>query len=302
MKLKNFLLFVPLMGTVAAGCSKSEGPEPTQKPDPVQEKWEIKISPSMESLTKATDFGFETGDKIGLYVVNYSGSTAGTLQTSGNHVDNMRFTYSGTWTPDSPIYWLDKETHADFYLYYPYRQISDVSAVAIETSTDQSKEANYKSADFMTGKATNMAPSDDVISISTRHILSRINISLAAGNGFTAETLKNSNIDVKINGILTKANVNLANSQISNLENKSSITPYKYGETYRAIVIPQTVEEGNLITVTVDGRDFNLNKGFTFETNKEHNFTVTLSRTSNGINVNINPWENDGTDNGGVAE
>ena len=56
------------------------------------------------------------------------------------------------------------------------------------------------------------------------------------------------------------------------------------------------------ITVNVGGKDYNLKKAFTFVSGKCHKFTVTVSKTRNGINVNIDGWETDGTDNGGVAE
>ena len=75
--------------------------------------------------------------------------------------------------------------------------------------------------------------------------------------------------------------------------------------SYKAIVVPQLVGEGNLITINVDGRDFNLPKtsNFTgFVAGKKHNFNVTLSKTSNGVNVNITKWEDDGNDYGGTAE
>ncbi|MCM1491276.1 MAG: fimbrillin family protein [Muribaculum sp.] len=298
----KFLLAVSAFAAICAtGCSSNGSDEPTPTPDPTPSKLEIKISPSIGS-TKATDFGFESGDKIGLYVVNYNGTVPGTLSSIGNHVDNMRFTYSGTWTPDSQIFWKDNETHADFYLYYPYRQISDVTAVAVEAPADQTAEANYKGADFMIGKTSNVQPSESAVGIAANHLLSRVNITVAAGNGFTEESLGKSEISVKVNGLYTNATVNLATAEISLKGDKNSVSPYKYGSSYKAIVIPQSVEYGNLITVTVDGRDFNYKKDFTFVQNKEHNFTITVSKTSNGINVNINPWENDGTDNGGVAE
>lgn len=301
MKTKFLSAFSALAVIGIAGCSSAGDDEPTPTQDPTPANMEIKISPSI-GFTKATDYGFESGDKIGLYVVNYSGSTPGTLNSTGNHVDNMRFTYSGTWTPDSQIFWKDNETHADFYLYYPYRQISDVTAVAIEASANQSTEANYKNSDFMIGKASNVQPSESAVGITASHFLSRVNISVAAGNGFTEETLGNSEISVKVNGLYTNATVDLTTSEITLKGDVNSVSPYKSGSSYKAIVMPQSVGYGNLITVTVDGREFNLQKEFTFEQNKEHNFTVTVSKTSNGINVNINPWENDGTDNGGVAE
>ena len=59
---------------------------------------------------------------------------------------------------------------------------------------------------------------------------------------------------------------------------------------------------GTHVTVTVDGRDFNLQKAFTFEGGKRHRFTVVLNKTSNGINVTIDQWEDDGIDHGGTAE
>lgn len=298
----KFLSAVLVLSAICAtGCSSTGNDEPSPTPEPTPSKLEIKISPSI-GATKATDFGFESGDKIGLYVVNYSGSTPGILNSTGNHVDNMRFTYSGTWTPDNQIFWIDNETHADFYLYYPYRQISDVTAVSIEAPSNQSTEANYKGADFMIGKTTNVTPSESAVGITANHLFSRVNISVAAGNGFTEESLGKSEISVKVNGLYTNATVNLATSEISLKGDRNSVSPYKYGTSYKAIVIPQTLEYGNLITVTVDGREFNYKKEFTFAQNKEYNFTITVSKTSNGINVNISPWENDGTDNGGVAE
>ena len=36
------------------------------------------------------------------------------------------------------------------------------------------------------------------------------------------------------------------------------------GNSYKALIIPQAVGEGNLITVNVDGRDFNLPKSSKF--------------------------------------
>jgi len=81
-----------------------------------------------------------------------------------------------------------------------------------------------------------------------------------------------------------------------------SIKPWLTGGVYKALIVPQTVDETNLITVSVDGRDYNLKKGFTFESGKSHKFTVTVSKTSSGINVNISQWESDDIDHGGVAE
>lgn len=307
MKNKAFYCGCLSMLLLVAACSKGGGgndPIPTPTPTPSNpttpaEKVAIKINPS---LSRATDTGFETGDRVGLYVVNYNGSTAGTLANSGNHVNNMRFSYSGTWTPDATIYWKDETTHADFYLYYPYAQVSSVSEHQFTAAADQSQESAYKNSDLMIGRSTNIAPTASAVTIGVSHVLSRININVVAGNGFTTESLAQSTIAVKINGVKTSAKVNLATSEVTATGDAASVTPLRISQTeYKAIIVPQSVDEGNLIVINVDSRDYTLKKSFTFESGKSHNFTVTLEKTSNGINVSINPWNTDGEDNGGTA-
>ena len=118
--MKKNLLFFLASFTLFVSCSKDSVSEiPTPTPPPSAEINKIPISISTQ-ITRATDTNFERDDEVGLYVVNYNGSTPGTLVSSGNHVDNMRFTYSGSWTPDEEIYWKDESTKADFYIYYPY--------------------------------------------------------------------------------------------------------------------------------------------------------------------------------------
>lgn len=297
----NVLLFSAAFQVGCSGGQHSTEPTSPSPDTPSEKKLDIKISPSVIA-SRATDYGFETGDCIGLYVVNYSGSTPGSLSNSGNHVDNMRFSYNGIWTSDKMITWADNTTNADFYLYYPYANIQNVAAHSFSVKADQSTEAAYKASDLMAGKVLNVAPSAEVISIPVNHAMSRITISLEAGNGFTAESLAKADIAVKINGVKCDATLNIASGAVSAIGESTTVTPQNTGNEYKALIVPQTVEEGNLITVTVDGRDFNLRKAFTFESAKSHKFAVTISKISTGVNVNINPWIEDGEDNGGTAE
>lgn len=302
MKTSIAAVLIAGVAVFATSCSKSSPDEPTPTPpEPGKEKIEIKISPAIAEA-RATDYGFETGDRIGLFVVNYNGSTPGTLANSGNYVDNMLFTYNGTWTPDTPIYWQDNTTRADFYLYYPYADVKSVNSYPFEVRADQSTEAAYKASDLMVGKAVNIAPTASATQIPVSHVMSRIMLYLEAGNGFTKESLAAATVSVRINGVKCSSTVNLATGTATATGNPTSVVPLAADNAYKALIVPQTVAEGNLITVTVDGREFNLKKGFTFVGAKSHKFTVTLSKTSNGVNVGINPWTDDGTDNGGTAE
>ena len=302
MKISYKTLLAALPACILTGCgggTDSPEPTPTTPTTPTEKELEIRISPS---VTRATDYGFETGDCVGLYVVNYSGSTPGSLASMGNHVNNMRFTYNGIWTPDTPVVWADNNTHADFYLYYPYTKVDNVGAHPFSVRTDQSTEQAYKASDFMLGKTLNIAPSEEAISIPVSHAMSRIQIFLEAGNGFTAESLAKANVSVKINGVKCSSTINIATGEVTPTGETTTLTPLFTENYYKALVVPQTVETGNLITATVDGHDYNLQKGFTFESAKSHKFTITLSKNSAGVNVSINPWIEDGSDNGGTAE
>lgn len=281
-------------------CSKNGNNE--EAPLPV-EPTKIPINVSMGVWTRATDTAYESGDKVGIYVVNYNGSTAGTLQSSGNHVDNMRFSYTTKWTPDTEIYWKDQTTKADFYCYYPYGSPADISAYAFTTKVDQSKLADYKASEFLWGKATGMNPTANAVPITTNRSMSNMLIYVVAGKGFTAETLAAANKSVKISNVKTSATVDLRTGVATATGSAAEVIPYNEGEYYRALIVPQTVADGsNLITVTVDGVDYTLAKGFTFKANTQHKFTVTVNKSSGGVDIGIGDWEIDDTDNGGAAE
>ena len=79
------------------------------------------------------------------------------------------------------------------------------------------------------------------------------------------------------------------------------VIPLKTDGIYKALVIPQPVSVANFITVKVNATEYNLAKDFPFVVNKQHTFTVKVSKTSSGINGGIGNWETDEEDHGGEA-
>ncbi len=283
-----------LMAAVAAMVSCSENLENVPA-TPETDRLPINIS---TTLTRATDSAFEAGDKVGIFVVNEPNE----LATSGNHVDNMGFTYSSVWTPDTPIYWLDKSTKADFYCYYPYAQVANTAAHSFATKADQSTLANYKASEFLWGKTAGIAPTEEAVNITTHHSFSNMVIVLKPGDGFTTESLAAATKSVKICGVKTAATINLSTGVATANGNATEVTPYLDGAQYRALIVPQTTAGGALVVVTVNGTDYTLSRSMTFKANKQHKFTVTLNKVNNGVNVGIGGWEEDEEDYGGDAE
>lgn len=299
--MKHFILSLAALSCLVSCTSGDDEiiPSPPPDPDPVK----IPINISMNGWTRVTDTDYESGDKVGIYVVNYQGSSAGALQSSGNHVDNMCFTYTDNWTPESDIYWKDETTKADFYCYYPYGTPSDITAHPFSVKTDQSQQADYKASEFLWGKASGVSPTANAVPIITNRSMSNMLIYVAPGKGFTEETLAAATKSVRICNVKSSATVDLRTGVATATGSATEIIPYNEGTYYRALLVPQTVADGsNLITITVDGVDYTLAKGFTFKANTQHKFTVTVNKASSGVDIGVGNWEVDDTDNGGAAE
>ncbi len=295
--------------TLFFSCGSGDEPTPTPPTPPRPEEPKpttvsIPINISVGNWTRATDTSFESGDAIGIYVVNYNGNNPGVLANSGNHVNNMRFTYTTTWTPDQQIFWKDASTHADFYAFYPYGTVSNVSSYSFSVQTDQSTEAGYKKSDFLWGKTTNVTPSTNAVGITTKHVFSNAIVKLIAGDGFTQEEIDQAKPTVKLMNVKAQSQINLSTGTATPTGGNVSVTLRNEGSQYRALIIPQAVEaDTQLVLVTINGQDFSLSSsGMEFVANKQHTFTVTLKKSGSGIDVGIGGWDTDGTDHGGNAQ
>ncbi|MDD3108684.1 MAG: fimbrillin family protein [Alistipes sp.] len=298
--MKKILLILALC-TLGGSCSK--GGDQTTPPQPEPEDKAIPIRLSTAVWTRVTDSNYESGDKVGLYVVNYTGGSAGTLSSSGNYVDNERFTYTTLWTPDQTIYWKDQTTKADFYCYYPYRaSVADIAACAVSVKTNQSTEADYKASEFLWGKATGIAPTADVVSITTRHVMSNLLIYLTPGAGYTVQSLKAAVSGVVICNTKTHGTFNLSTGAVSATGDVADITPRTEADYYRALVLPQSVENVDLIKVKIGEESYALRQSLTLESGKQHKCTLIINRLGNGINIGVAGWESDSDDHGGVVE
>lgn len=289
---------------VLASCKKTEEPSPTPEPKPEPELVPIQIATTM---TRATDYAFETSDKVGLFVVNEPKN----LQASGNHVDNCKFTFDGAkWNAGNEIYWFDATTKADFYCYYPYTSVENVNEYAFEAQKDQSTEAmngklgGYEASDFLWGKAGNTAPTDRIVRLSFAHMMAGVRLSLVKGTGFSDEEWAAASKEALILNTKRNATVNLATGVVTATGEAggTGIIPYRHGEDFRAVVVPQEIAAGTpVISVTVAGVSykFSRSEAMTFTASKQHNFTITVNKKAPGdfefklSDESITAWEND---------
>ena len=295
-----FLSLALISCLIGTGCNKTgaSAPEP---------KIPIRIN---STVTKVSGDSFESGDAIGVYVVNAtrepgsSSWSSSELQNSGNHLDNILFSYNEStneWKADKEYYWKDSVTPADFYCYYPYlASAGDVSSVKLSLPSDQSSEEAFKSSEILWGKSSLQNPSDNKVSITTTHRTSQIIIRILPGKGFDEESLRESLKSVRINNIKCSCTLNLKDGSLSAEGDAKDITPYFDGSVYKAMIAPQSIEGQKLITLEVDGLERSLTQSIEFTSGSRKTCTLTVNKLSEGINVGIGGWEDDGNDYGGT--
>jgi len=290
-----------MIALAVASCKGGSDPDPspTPKPNPTEEKVPIRIS--VGQATKATETAFESGDKVGIYVVNEVGGASQTLLSSGNHADNIGFTYSSSWTPDTQIYWADETTKADFYCYYPYSSsIADVTAVPVSVNADQSSEAKLRASDFLFGTKKSVSPTADAVSITVYHAMAKLQVSLKAGTGWPEEDVKAATVTVL--GVRTNGTMDMTSGAVTATGSASDLATLADGLSRSVLVVPQKVENQDLVKVEIEGNEYVLNQSIDFASNKRYSCELIINRTSEGINVGIGNWDDDGTDYGGTPE
>lgn len=229
------------------------------------------------------------------------GST-GVFVSGGTTYNNAQYTgTAGTLTPQIQGYW-GSTNNISIYAYAPYQATAPTS---VSVKADQSSNADYTASDFLyaTPETFTFANRNNV-SLTFKHHLSRINLTLVAGKGVNPSEL--SNARVRIAGMNTTASIALADGTLGTLSNVQTVTPNPDGTNkYKAIVIPQTVTANTtLLEVTIDASSFGYVLPATqeFKTGEQYNYTVTLSQSGIAVSpVEITKWEEDMKDNNGIA-
>ena len=285
---------------------------------------DLQANIQQENVTRANDNGFADGDQIGVFVVNYENeTTAPLLQLSGNHADNVRFTYDDNeykWNGSYQLYWKDNKTPIDVYGYYPFiSQISSITEQPFSVERNQrdtkngEKMSGYEKSDFLWAKAEHIAPTDATIILKHHHIMAGIEVTLVEGTGFADGEWTDAEKNVLVQNVLMSGTVNLQDGSVTPVGSavNTSIIPQESKGKYRAVVLPQSVAGGTpLFVVTVDGKamPFSRSETMDYMRGKLHKFTFEVNKTATSgdyelklLSDAIVNWENDPLSHNGTA-
>ena len=300
------------------GCNFEEQVKPL---DPQDESYKVQIYSEInqQPATKVTTDGFCTGDEVGVYLVNYDGSTPGTLKVEDNQADNVRFTYDdqGNWVSDYDIFYKDDDTNVDVYGYYPYAEPSSIEAYPFEVARDQSKAAEhgqmstYEASDFLWAKTKNVKPTSSKVILSFYHKMSSARVRFSQGEGWTdAAEFAAVTKEVLVTNTIRKSNINLSTGVVipEGEAPMTGIIPMDDNGEFRAIVVPQTVAAGKpVLTITIDGvpRNYVRDVDTEYLPGKITTFDLSIKKeiatgqyTIELTGVNITAWEADNVSHG----
>lgn len=279
----------------------------------------IKLSGNIrqENVTRASDYGFVSGDRMGVYIVDYDNGQPGDLTASGNRASNVLYTFDGeeyVWSAPLEIYWRDSRTPIDVYGYYPgVNYIENPTAYPFEVSWQQSvlphegEMSNYEASDLLWGKAVYVQPTTNEIVIDYRHQLAGVYVTLAKGDGMTDTEWEKVDKTVLVDNTIRSCKFNLQTGEVTvdGTPDRSIQMLPQSGDSYRAVVVPQTVAAGkSLISVTIDGKAYShkLTEAMKYQGGKMHNFTITVNKSAatgdyalSFADNGISDWVNDET-------
>lgn len=281
--MKNLVKIIAASVLLLAGCEEVNDPN-EQSPNAG------KMNVSVKSA--ASDSGFMNGDKVGLFVVYDD-------EVMYNNID-LQYDYSSvTWRPSENLYWKDSSTPADLYCYYPYHEdFATLHGGVVWNIDNQSSLDHYRNSDVLLGCVQGASPSNNLIGIRVNHVMSHLVVKLEAGNGFSAEEVSNATVEIR--NVDTEAWINVGEQVVTSTGNVGSISPYFNNGQYCAHIVPCTVDNTELVHITIGDNEYSLNQTIEFESGKEYICTIKLSKADQGVNIGITDWITQSKDYGGV--
>lgn len=243
------------------------------------------------SQTRATATDFENGDRIGLYVAQADAP----LEIGGNLVNNEALTRNGSsWTAARTLYWDDGTYNA--YAYYPYIQgVISTTDQPFSVSTDQSTAktatalSGYEASDLLFATTKDIKASASPISLTFKHIMSKLKIRLVKGEDFEGDMPTDA--QVYIHNTVPTATIDLQAGVATRYVKGTRHTIKARQENdfiYSAIVVPQRIDNRQpLVEVVMKGVSYLFESKFVFKPSVEHLVNLVITDNPDKVKIEI---------------
>lgn len=288
--MKNYIiryasLALAILGVVA--CSEEHETAPSQDAKSTPMSFVV----THPSQTRATATAFERDDRIGLYVADVNAP----LELGGNLVNNEALTFDGNkWAASRTLFWDKGSFNA--YAYYPYiKGISSITDQPFSVSTDQSTVrtatalCGYEASDLLFATSKNIKASDSPVSLTFKHIMSKLKIRLIKGEDFEGDMPTDAR--VYVHGTVPTATIDLQAGVATRYVKgtRQTIIAHQDGDTsFSAIIVPQRIDNRQpFIEVVMKGVSYLYESKFQFKPGTEHLVNLVISENPDQVSINI---------------
>ena len=254
-----------------------------------------------------TQFG--NGENVGVFLVE---DVSGTPTLTGTNVTSytqpLSYTADGAGNLTNAQYWPADGNGLFIYGIYPANAATayDATGVSFTVQSDQSTDANYMASDLMTGApaANPVARVATPVALTFTHLLTKVNINLTAGTGFTAADLATATVSIL--GLKPTTTFDVQSTAVTAASGTATDIIAGTGTVTSAIIVPsQSVAAGtNFIKVSCAGGDYIYQMGTatTFGASSVYTYNLTVNKTGITLSTaSITAWTSIGAVNG-VAE
>lgn len=257
--------------------------------------------------TRASGSAWTANDAIGIYMVNNKTTDVAMGAANKQYVTALGDGNFAAATNHETYY--PQSGKVDFIAYYPWKETGTNGIDNDLYPVNVAVQDNPEAIDLMWAKATgtNNAGYDkneeQPVSLEFSHQLTKLvfktiaDVSVGTITGMT----------VTIKGLNTINTFNVKSGALgTNPGGSADITPKTVidGERYESIILPRKVGAGDNVTIEfrVGNEDFiwKVNEGTEFKGGEEHEWLVTIARTSVQVTGSIKPWESGATGTGTI--
>ncbi|MBR2359577.1 MAG: fimbrillin family protein [Bacteroidaceae bacterium] len=267
---------------IAASCSNTE-----EKIYPIKDNENVSFTASMKKLSRATETEFEEGDEIAVYAVQEDENGNTLLKSSGNYANFISYTYSGGKFVNENGIARPTEFGVRYFAIYPKSAGSSVPTNKFYVKTNQSASGQYTLSDYCT--AVSEVTMEKDVNLIFSHRMSHAIINLE-GEGIGTGTPT-----VKLNNVNTGCDIDLNANTFIAFESRSAVYCEDNGtNSYKAIIVPQTIEEGSpFISVTLNNKEYVLKAAsdIVFASGKQQVFNLVIKKDEIvSYTSSILPW------------
>lgn len=236
-------------------------------------------------MSRAVNASWEANDVIGLFMLDNADKSV--LKTNAAYV-TARGDGNFVGKAGNAVYYPEDGTAVDFIAYYPYdEQVEDHTRYVLDV-TDQSRQQDI---DLMTAvNLTGRTATSPTGNLQFRHLLAKLVLNLSSADGSSLTGIK-----ATVQPLISKATIDLSKESdnirwdVEEKEKAVSMCVNKECTQADAVLIPQSFEGKLKITLSVNGKDKEIETNIAGNIEAGARYTLNLRISNTGGNTTVDP-------------